>query len=348
MKIIDKYPWILFVGLVLSSCITTQSVPIDQLEPGKVTLPAQIRKVALISRNFKFSVDTLAGYYNFDFHIKKGTRVDNHLIDSIAVTKSFDNLRKVLLESGRFEEVFVYPFNTIQPHIGDKELPLSSSFIQSLCTESETDAVISLEMLSFFYSRHNGSSGRDILAEANVKVTAIWSVYTPKSDSPVDRFTHSEVIRWNEYNPNNNNQRYKLPGRKEAISIACGAASKNYSKRIVPYWAESSRVIVGLNGSDWENALSYAEKNEWKGAAQIWKQYLESPQKRVAGVAALNYAVAQEMLGDPDQANVWSEKSVSLLQNGETGKIARNYAGQLYQRKLKAEQLNTLLKINRP
>ncbi|HZK93222.1 MAG TPA: DUF6340 family protein [Prolixibacteraceae bacterium] len=348
MKIFNKYQWILYVGMILSSCITTQSVPIDQMEPGKVNLPSTVRKVALISRNFKFSMDTLAKYYNSDFRLKKGSMTENLMIDSIAVTKSMDSLRKALLESGRFEEVFVYPSNAIKPHIADKELPFSTSFIQSLCTESETDAVISLEMLSFFYSRHNGSSGREIQPEANVKVTAIWSVYTPKSDGPIDRFTHSEVIRWSDKDPKVNSLNYKLPGRKEAISIACGVAAKNYSKRIVPYWAESSRIIIGLNGLDWEKAMYYAEKSEWKKAAQIWKKYLETPQTRVAGVAALNYAVAQEMLGDPDQASAWSAKSVSLLKSGETGRIARDYAGQLYQRKLKAVQLNSLLKISRP
>jgi hypothetical protein len=348
MKRFNNYLWIFFAGLILSSCIMTQSVPIDQLESGKVSLPSSIRKVALISRNFKFSADTLARYYNADFNLRKGSRAENLVIDSIAVTKSLDSLRKALLESGRFDEVYVYPFNAIRPYTGDKELPLSTSFIQSLCTESETDAVVSLEMLSYFYSRHNGSAGREIQAEANVKVTEIWSVYTPKSEGPLDRFTHSEVVRWNEYNRPKNDLKFKLPGRKDAISIACGVAAKNYSKRIVPYWTESSRVIVGLNNSDWENALSMAEKNKWKGAAHIWEKYLNSPQNRVAGVAALDYAVAQEMLGDPDKANVWSEKSVTLLKNGEAGKIARDYAAILYQRKLKAEQFNTILKNSRP
>jgi len=347
MKEFNKYLWILFVGLILSSCITTQSVPIDQLEPGVVSLPSQIRKVALISRNFKFSVDTLTKYYKADFQLKKGARVENLEIDSIAVTKSMDSLRKSLIESGRFDEVFVYPYSAIKPHIGERELPLSSGFIQSICNESATDAVISLEMLSFFYSRHN-NSGREIQAEANVKVTAIWSVYTPKSEGPIDRFTHSEVIRWNDRDENDNDLKFKLPDRKVAIPIACSVATKNYSKRIVPFWTESSRVIICITGSDWERALSYAEKNEWKKAAQIWKKYLESSQKRVAGIAALNFAVAQEMLGNPEMANVWSVKSVMLLKNGEAGRIARDYAAILYQRKLKATQLNSLLKINHP
>ena len=348
MKVITKYKWILLEGLILTSCITTQIVPIDQLEPGIVKLPAQIRKVALISRNFKFSVDTLPGYYNLDFRLRKGTNEDNQLIDSIAVAKSLEALRKVFLESGRFDEVYVYPYNAINPHVGDKELPLSPTFIQSICGESETDAVVSLEMLSFFYSRHKGSADRAIQAEANVKITAIWSVYSPKSDGSVDRFTHYEVIRWSDNNSQNNKQKFKLPGRREAISIASGVAAKNYSKRIVPHWAESSRIIIGLNGPEWEKAMLRAGKNEWKGAAQIWGKFTGSDQKKVAGVAALNYAVAQEMLGDAEQATVWSKKSVALLPSGESGRIAREYASILYQRRIMATSLNDLLKNRQP
>ena len=116
MSRIKRYLGILFTGLILSSCMTTQSVPIDQMEPGKVLLPATIRKVAVISRNFKFSVDTLAGYLNLDFRLKKATKTDNLLIDSVAVTKSLESIRKELLESGRFDEVFVYPYKAIKPH----------------------------------------------------------------------------------------------------------------------------------------------------------------------------------------------------------------------------------------
>lgn len=348
MKVITKYKWVLLAGLILTSCITTQIVPIDLLEPGKVKLPARIRKVALISRNFKFSVDTLTGYYNLDFRLRRGTQKDNQIIDSAAVTKSLETLRKAFLESGRFDEVYVYPYNAINPHVGEKELPLSPIFIQSVCSESETDAVVSLEMLSFFYSRHNGSSDRAIQAEANVKITAIWSVYTPKSDGPIDRFTHYEVIRWNDKNSQNNKQKFKLPGRKEAIPIASGVAAKNYSKRIVPHWAESSRIIIGLDGPEWEKAMLCAGKNEWKGAAQIWGKFTGSNQNKVAGVAALNYAVAQEMLGDTEQATVWSKKSVTLLKNGETGRIARDYAAILYQRSITAASLNDLLKNRQP
>ena len=348
MSKFNRYLELIFVCLVMVSCITTQRIPIDQLEPGKVNLPEQVRKVALISRNFKFSIDTLSNYWNLNFRLNKGLKRDNQFIDSASTAQSLDNLRKALVESGRIDEVYVYPYNAIKPHREDKELPLSSGFIQSLCTESETDAVISLEMLSSFYSRHNAAVGGQVSAEATAKVTAIWSVYTPKRDEPVDRFTHSEVIRWGEKEHSQNHQKHILPDRREAISAACGIAAKNYSKRIVPYWTESSRLLIGLDKPEFVDALSYATKNKWKEASRIWEKYTNNPQTRVAGIAALNYAVAQEMLGDFAKAALWSDKSVKLLRNGEAGRIARGYAAILYQRELKASKLNSLLKISHP
>ncbi|MEI6142339.1 MAG: DUF6340 family protein [Mariniphaga sp.] len=346
MRIITRILGLLIMCCISSSCITTQSVSIDLLEPGKVPLPTSVRKAAIIARNFRFSIDTLGRYYKQDFRFRKGSRKENQLIDSLSVTKSLDGIRKALLESGRFDEVYVYPFDAIKPYVAEKELPLTGEFIRSVCRESQTDAVISLEMLSFFYSRHKETSGQNIPAGANVKVTAIWAVYTPQNDGPIDRYTHAETMKWKEGKLENDGPYYKLPERKEAISIACNEAAKNYSKRVVPHWTESTRVIVGDNNPDLDKAVSYALKNKWEAAGAIWLKYSQSPNSRIAGISALNYAVAQEMLGDLELALTWSDKSVRLLRGGEGGKIAREYAAVLYQRKLKASDLNAVLKVH--
>ena len=94
--------------------------------------------------------------------------------------------------------------------------------------------------------------------------------------------------------------------------------------------------------------MALAMKDRWKEAARIWEKYTKSSHARVAGVAALNYAVAMEMLGDTSKAAFWSEQSLKLLKNGEKGKIAKEYAAILYQRKLKTESLNSLLNVNHP
>jgi len=135
MKTFGRYFAVFYTGLLLSSCLTVKVIPIDQMEPGKVNLPEQIRKITLISRNFKFDIDTLEQYFNANFKLKKVPLRMNKDVDSIAVTTSFESLRKILLESGRFDEIAVYPYSTITPHKGKNALPLTSGFVRKLCAE---------------------------------------------------------------------------------------------------------------------------------------------------------------------------------------------------------------------
>ncbi len=343
MNIMKRFTALVFALIALTSCITTHSIQIDQMEPGQIPLPPKVRKVALISRNFKFSIDTLRGYYKHNLRLFRGLRIDNQQIDSLAVTKTLDELQKILLGSGRFDEVFVYPYNAILPNTADKEIPLSSGFIQSICNESQTDAIVSLEMLSYFYSTHNQHSGHDTGNEANTKVSSIWSVYTPQISGPLERYSHSEIIKWNERDLEIKGKKINPPDRKTAIPVACGIAAKNYSKRLVPYWAESSRVVVSLDRPDFDKALSLALKNKWKEASIIWEKYSTNAHPKISGIASLNNAVAQEMIGDYRKASFYSDKSVKLLQSGESGKIARAYAAILYNRKQKVSNLDSLL-----
>lgn len=337
---------VILTGVIFGGCITTKNVSIDQLEPGRVEIPTAVRKVALLARNFKFSDDTLSNYDRLDFRLKKRSFNTNKSIDSISVTRSLDELRKALIKSGRFDEVYVYPYHTISPYVGEKQMPLSDGFIRSICQESQTEALVSLEMLSSFYSRHRALSGSSAVPGANVKVTAIWSVYMPDSLKAIDRYTHSENIKWRANDPYNPEEQYELPEAKAAISIACKKAAQKYSNRIVPYWTKSSRSLVGKNQTDWNRAFTYAENNEWESAAEIWKKYTENTNQRIAGMAALNYAIAQEMLDDLDQASVWSDNSIKLLTHGTAARMARDYAALLFHRILVSEQLDVLLKTD--
>lgn len=341
---IKRYVGILLAGVLLSSCFTVHVIQIDQMEPGKINLPEQVRKICLLSRNFKFDIDTLGQYYISNFRLKKTTDTENKGLDSIAVTKSFDSLRKILLESGRFDEIAVYPYATSTPHFGKIALPLSPQYVKKLCEESGTDAIVSLEMLSYFYNWNSGNQGLRVPQKAEVKITAIWAVYFPGKDTPVDRFKYSDVIRWNENRETGNLKKLKVPPRNEGIEQSCGIAVKNYSKRLVPYWTKSERYLVSLEGANWEKAMSLAQKYKWYAAAVLWQSYSDSKKSRERGAAALDVAIAKEMLGDYEQASFWSDKSLELLKGGELRHIAVDYANLLKVRRNKTGILNRLIK----
>ena len=90
-------------------------------------------------------------------------------------------------------------------------------------------------------------------------------------------------------------------------------------------------------------SLSFALKNKWKEASAIWEKDSTNPHPKIAGIASLNNAIAQEMLGDYRKASFYSEKSVKLLIYGESGKIARAYSAVLTNRIQKVSNLDSLL-----
>src|ERR1035437_2121084 len=213
METIKRYFGMLCFSILLTSCLTVQVVPIDQMEPGKVNLPPHVRKIALLSRNFRFDIDTLSQYYNYNSILTKVPYNVNRGVDSISATISFEALRKILLESGRFDEIAVYPYSTIKPHIGKNALPLAPEYVKRLCNESSSDAIVSLEMLSYFFSSNSSSLRLRIPKEAEVKINAIWAVYLPGKEGSVDRFKYSDVVRWNGNSESSGTEKSKIPGR---------------------------------------------------------------------------------------------------------------------------------------
>jgi hypothetical protein len=344
METIKRYFGMLCFSILLTSCLTVQVVPIDQMEPGKVNLPERVRKIALLSRNFKFDIDTLSQYYNYNFMLTKVPFKENKGVDSIAVTRSFEALRKSLLESGRFDEIAVFPYSAIAPHSGKNALPLSSEFVKKLCNESKADAIVSLEMLSYFFSGNSSRPKLRMPKEAEVKITAIWAVYLPGKEIPVDRFKYSDVVRWNDNGEKGVTEKSKVPGRFDGIKIASEIAANNYSKRLAPYWSKSERYLVSLDGAKWDEAMALAQKYKWEAASAIWQSCTVSKSMRTRGAATLDLAVAKEMLGDYDQAVALSDESLILLKGGELRDVASDYAKLLKTRKIKVAKLNQIIK----
>jgi hypothetical protein len=344
MKTIRRYFGILIISIGLSSCLTEKVIPIDQMELSQVNLPEKVRKIALLSRNFKFDIDTLGQYYYYNSKLRKIPENESKAVDSIAVTRCCETLRKAMLESGRFDEIAVYPYSEIESHTGKNALPLSPQYVKKLCNESNTDAVVSIEMITYMYSLNSGSPGLGIPKMAEVKIAAIWAVYLPGNENPVDRFKYSDFVRWYEMKQSGEQKSSNVPPRTAGIKLACDIAAKKYCSRLTPNWSKSERVVVGLSGASWDKALALAQKYKWDDAGAIWQSLTENKNSKQKGAAALDLAVAKEMLGDYDQAAKWSNESMSLLTGGKLKKLAVEYSELLKDRKIKTDKLSRLIK----
>jgi hypothetical protein len=55
--------------------------------------------------------------------------------------------------------------------------------------------------------------------------------------------------------------------------------------------------------------VRYSEVADWKGAINVWMKVVEKGDRKDAGRAAFNIAVAYEVLGDLEKAKEWAARS---------------------------------------
>ncbi|HEY3371374.1 MAG TPA: DUF6340 family protein, partial [Prolixibacteraceae bacterium] len=159
--------------MFLSSCVTLNEFPIEVFQPAKVTLPADIKNVTLVSRNMKYLGDTLQNYYSRDFKkVKDIIRVN---IDSLAIQACFDSLSFKMEKQKRFSTITVQPVTSLPVQYVKNINPPSKKLIQKISTDTHADALILLDMFSSFYSVYpNGDNGHSI---AKVVTASIWTIY---------------------------------------------------------------------------------------------------------------------------------------------------------------------------
>jgi len=330
--------------LVFASCTTTQLVPIEVLKPGKVTLSANTRNLAFIARNFKYSVDTLGDYYSANYKLRKAPEKQNEGIDSLALQSALSSLQKKLLATGRYDTIVTYPYNTIRPHHAKHILPLSPDFVTKICQESHVEGLVALEMLSYFYSKV-APGIKDDSGESSVKINALWALYLPGKEKPVDHFRYTDELVWDRYDQNGNLDLTKVnPDRKAAIEMAAQIAGEQYARHMGPLWATVNRTLVTPSGDEWKKATQMAQKNQWEEAAAIWNRLASMPDGKEQGVAELDLAVAAEMMDQIDLAVSWASKAVKLLDGKRYGPVAGQYLAVLMVRQQQINGLNQQIK----
>jgi len=124
----------------LCSCVTLNEFPIEVFQPAKVTLPADIKNITIVSRNIKFTNDTLQNYYLRDFKRTKDIIPVN--IDSLAIQACFDSLAFKMQQVRRFDKITVLPISSLPVQYVKNINPPSKKLIQQISSQTNADALI--------------------------------------------------------------------------------------------------------------------------------------------------------------------------------------------------------------
>ena len=325
----------------LSSCVVLNEFPIEVFQPGKVVLPPEIKNVTLVSRNLKYTSDTLQDYYSKDYRRIKDIRPIN--VDSLSVKACFDSLTLKMKTQKQFKQITVLPFTVFPVQHVKSIRPPSKNLIQKISSDTHADALILLDMFSSFYSVYPISDNNRSIAK--VVTASIWTIYDASKLQIINHTSVVDTLYWDGLDENQNYSSVKIPNKKAALEIAAGMAGVNYSKNIVPNWIKVYRNTLSYNQADFKKAARLAKLNKWAEASVLWRKYTESTNKRQKMMALFNLAIASEMNGDIDDAigmiTEASKISSSPFYMTENENI-RKYSAVLARRKIDLNKINSL------
>ena len=88
-------------------------------------------------------------------------------------------------------------------------------------------------------------------------------------------------------------------------------AGKHVADAFKSQWKHEQYSIAYYDSQRWYEALAKADSYDWKGAMDIWFEFLDSTDAMKRACAEYNIAVACYMLGDFDLARQWLDRSVA-------------------------------------
>lgn len=322
--------------LLITSCVSFEKFSIEVYKPSELNFTSDIKKVALVSRNLKYTNDTLQNYQVRNRRLIRDKIRYN--VDSIAIKTCLDSLAGRISVQNQFDTVFVLPVNTF-PVMRVKEIrPAKMEWYKTVSEKTGADALILLDMFSCFYTLTTDNS----TPVAEVVTSNIWSVYQAREQKITDRFTQVDTLYWDETDENGHYKKLRIPDKKNAILLASGVIGENYSKHIFPAWAKVERNFMLIGDQAFKKAVTLAQGSNWTEASDIWQDFSQSNNKIRKTVALYNLALASEMNGDVDQALNYAGKAADASSGifmSALNEAVRKYSVVLYQRKNEINKL---------
>lgn len=300
--------------LTLSSCAGIRGMRVQVLRPAKLTVPADIQRIAILNR----SIPAAATGAEAALTLELG-RQDKQLSE-----ECIRGLNELLLTSERFVVKRVgYSLPAADPKSLTFGQPLDWEIVDSICARMEVDALLVMEYFDTDFTIDNaaGTTAQAVQSVMNGGQTSVEAsgtatsssgfrvYYSTKHQIPFEE-DYRYKKRWRKTANNLADAVAKLIKRSEALVDVSYSTGEAFAMDIVPlYYWEDRDLYKGKKG-DMERAERQALAKDWKGAFKTWNSTYEfSTKKKIRAKAAFNMALAQEVLGNLEEAQKWAAEA---------------------------------------
>ncbi|MCX6224446.1 MAG: DUF6340 family protein, partial [Bacteroidia bacterium] len=128
------------------------------------------------------------------------------------------------------------------------------------------------------------------------------------------------------------------PNQKlDCIRNAMYEAGVSTARRLAPWWTNFQRYYFALGRKGFLTGAGFLKEGKWLEAAEIWRPFTESKQKRVAAKACFNMSLTCEMANNIPAALEWLKQSEKL---GMHPFYINDYEPKLLKRKAESDKLD--------
>jgi len=321
---------LIVVALMISGCSKYGYVSLNYPQPPEAYLPEDIHFIAVVNRSLVEEEDE-----------------EDKVLEAIATSEvaGSDRLASDACIQGAFEAVkrmdgtdLIIPEKVRLYGTGTREMPelLNWDLVAKICEAERTDALLVLEafdsnsdlLLSTATEQvssiiSTGTLKSTMPDQVNVNVVCYWRLYHPETKSIIDQYQHSSYLTFH------TNGGLPPPTALPEAAYEAGIA---YIQRFLPgFYVVRRDLYKRTSGSakhQFKAGYRSAEVANWQEAMEIWDDLSTHRKRKTAGRACLNIAVANEVLGNTDQALDWAKKSYEY----HNDKLGRSYSKILLRR----------------
>lgn len=338
---------IFFLALVgLGAC--TRNTTLRVLQPAVLTLPEHITTVAMVDRSKPSN-----GWSNFFEGLLTGEQIGQ---DRKSRQTAMEGLTNALTRTPRFQVKSTGIELAGSKAGGRMPAPLPWSEIDKICRDYGTDAVVTIES----FDSDNARSARMVTetkkdktgkkytvtsyeSQQRTSVRIGWRLYDPKRQVIVDEYVTDDFLERNGRGTTERASLNNLPAQIDVTRDVAFNVGIEYGARIAPIYINVSRAYYSkAKGykATMKRAAQHVQTREIEKAAVLWKRVIDqsaTTNRKAAGRAAYNMAVAAEINGQIDLAIEWAQKAADAYGN----KKARSYITMLKRRKYDDQKVAT-------
>ena len=317
------------LAFILGAC--TRSTTLRVLQPAQMTLPEHITTVAIVDRSKPSN-----GWSNFLEGLITGEEIGQ---DRRSRQTAVDGLTNALTRTPRFQVKSTGIELTGSKAGGRMPPALDWPEVDKICHDYNTNALVTIESFDSDNSRsarpytetRKDKTGKKYTvtsyrSQQRTGVRIGWRLYDPKTKIILDEYVTDDYLERSGSGTTERAALNNLPSQLDVTRDVAYNVGIEYGARIAPIYVNISRDYYhkakGFK-DHMKKAARYLEDRNIEQATILWKRViaLAGDNKKAAGRAAYNMAVASEVNGNLELALDWAQKSWNDYGN----KKARNY-----------------------